>query len=246
MDYQLTNKKVLITGASGGIGKSLCENYLKAQCKIICTASSEEKINKLMKNYGNDNFYYLIDLSNVNSVSESIKKIAEEHKDIDILINNAGLTSDNLFLRMKYEQWQKVIDVNLNSNFLIIKEILPNMVKRRSGNIIGISSVVALTGNPGQSNYTASKSAIISMYKSIALEVAQRNIRINTVAPGFIQTAMTNELNQAQVESIKQKIPMNKLGNPQDVSNLVLFLSSELSSYITGQTFNINGGMLMV
>ena len=176
----------------------------------------------------------------------SIKQIAQEHRDIDILINNAGITNDNLFLRMKKEQWLDVINVNLNSNFYIIKEILPNMIKNKRGNIIGITSVVAITGNPGQANYTASKSAMISMYKSIALEVAQRNIKVNTIAPGFIKTPMTDKLNEAQTNEIMKKIPMKKLGKPEDVANLALFLSSNASSYITGQTFHINGGMLMV
>ena len=147
---------------------------------------------------------------------------------------------------MKDEQWQNVIDINLNSNFYIIKGILPNMIKKKSGNIIGITSVVAFTGNPGQSNYSASKSAIIAMYKSIALEVAQRNIRVNTIAPGFIKTFMTEKLNDIQKDIIMKKIPMNKFGEPKDVANLALFLSSNASSYITGQTFHINGGMLMV
>ena len=146
---------------------------------------------------------------------------------------------------MKEEQWHDVIDINLNSNYYIIKGILPNMIKKKEGNIIGITSVVAFTGNPGQSNYSASKSAIIAMYKSIALEVAQRNIRVNTIAPGFIKTFMTNKLNDIQKEAILKKIPMKKFGEPNDVANLALFLSSESSSYITGQTFHINGGMLM-
>ena len=146
---------------------------------------------------------------------------------------------------MKEEQWQNVIDINLNSNFYIIKGILPNMIKKKNGNIIGITSVVAFTGNSGQSNYSASKSAIIAMYKSIALEVAQRNIRVNTIAPGFIKTYMTEKLNDIQKEKIMKKIPMKKFGEPEDVANLALFLSSNSSSYITGQTFHVNGGMLM-
>ena len=246
MHYNLENKKILITGASGGIGKSLCEKFIKNNCKIICTSSSDEKINLLKKNYGSDHDYYLLNLSDINSLITTAKKIADEHNDIDILINNAGLTSDNLFLRMKKDQWQNVINVNLNSNFYLIKEILPHMIRKKSGNIIGITSVIAFTGNPGQANYAASKSAMIAMYKSIALEVAQRNIRINTISPGFIKTPMTKKLNENQVEAILQKIPMKQLGEPDDVANLALFLSSDVSSYITGQTFHINGGLLMV
>ena len=246
MKYNMNNKKVLITGASGGIGKSLCEKFIESNAIIICTSSNVEKLKNLKNLYGSHHHYYLLNLTNKDSISDSIKQISEDHDDIDTLINNAGTTNDNLFLRMKDEQWQNVIDINLNSNFYIIKRILPNMIKKKSGNIIGITSVVAFTGNPGQSNYSASKSAIISMYKSIALEVAQRNIRVNTIAPGFIKTFMTDKLSDTQKEAIMNKIPMKKFGEPNDVANLAIFLSSNASSYITGQTFHINGGMLMV
>ena len=244
--YEMSDKKVLITGASGGIGDSLCEKYISSNCKLICTSSNIDRLKNLENKYGSSHNYYLLNFFDNNLFSESIKQIASEHKDIDILINNAGITSDNLFLRMKKDQWLDVINVNLNSNFDIIKEILPNMIKNKSGNIIGITSVVAITGNPGQSNYTASKSAMIAMYKSIALEVAQRNIRVNTIAPGFIKTPMTEKLNAIQKEAIMKKIPMKKFGDPNDVANLALFLSGNASSYITGQTFHINGGMMMV
>ena len=246
MNYNLNNKKILITGASGGIGSSICQKFIENNCTIICTASNEEKLEKLKKQYGNNNFYYHLDLNDNDSLLTSIENISNEHNDIDVLVNNAGTTNDNLFLRMKKEQWNEVININLNSNFYIIKGIIPNMLKRRSGNIIGITSVVALTGNPGQTNYTASKSALIGMYKSLALEFGQRNIRINTIAPGFIKTPMTNKLNENQIDSIMKKIPMQKLGESKDIANMVLFLSSDDSSYITGQTFHINGGMYMV
>jgi len=246
MENNLENKKVLITGATGGIGQSLCEKFYKSKSQIICTSSNPERLENLKKLYGKNNYYYLLDFANLKSLPQNLKKISEDHKDIDVLINNAGITSDNLFLRMNDKQWNEVIDLNLNSNFFTIKEFLPMMIKRRSGSIIGITSVVALTGNPGQANYTASKSAMISMYKSIALEVAQRNIRINTIAPGFIKTKMTDKLNENQVNTIMEKIPMKKLGNTEDVANLALFLSGDLSNYITGQTFHVNGGMLMV
>ena len=246
MNYNIDNEKVLITGASGGIGKSLCEKFIESRAIIICTSSSSEKLKNLKNIYGSDHHYYLLNFNDKDSLSDSVNKISEEHNDIDTLINNAGITNDNLFLRMKDEQWSNVIDINLNSNFYIIKGILPNMIKRKCGKIIGITSVVALTGNLGQSNYSASKSAIIAMYKSIALEVAQRNIRVNTIAPGFIKTFMTDKLKDIQKEKIMEKIPMKKFGDPIDVANLALFLSSNASSYITGQTFHVNGGMLMV
>ena len=246
MKYKMNNNKVLITGASGGIGESLCKKFIESNAIIICTSSDTEKLKNLKNLYGSDHHYYLLNFTDKDSISDSVKQISEDHDDIDTLINNAGTTSDNLFLRMKDEQWHDVIDINLNSNYYIIKGILPNMIKKKEGNIIGITSVVAFTGNPGQSNYSSSKSAIIAMYKSIALEVAQRNIRVNTIAPGFIKTFMTDKLNDIQKDAIMKKIPMKKFGEPNDVANLALFLSSKSSSYITGQTFHINGGMLMV
>jgi len=172
--------------------------------------------------------------------------ISKEHKDIDVLINNAGITNDALLLRMKYSQWESIININLSSNFIIIKSILPSMIANRNGKIIGISSVVALTGNSGQSNYTASKGGMISMYKSIALEVARRNINVNIVSPGFIVSPMTDELKEDQKNNILERIPMKKFGKPEDIASLVLFLSSEEASYITGQNFHVNGGMLMI
>ena len=201
---------------------------------------------EVQNSFGNENIYYLLNLSDLNSLPSSISKITEENTDIDIFINNAGISKDNLFLRMKVDQWNEVINVNLNSNFFILKSILPNMIKNKKGNIIGITSVVANTGNPGQTNYTASKSGMISMYKSLALEVAQRNININLIAPGFIQTPMTEKLNDKQKNSIMEKIPMKKFGHPDDIANLAVYLASDVSSYITGQTFHVNGGMLML
>ena len=246
MNFNLKNKKVIITGSSGGIGSSLCKFFLKMECKIIFTSSDNNKLNELKNKFGNENSYYLLNLSELNSLPSSISKITEENSDIDILINNAGISKDNLFLRMKAEEWNEVINVNLNSNFYIIKSILPNMIKNKKGNIIGITSVVANTGNPGQANYTASKSGMISMYKSLALEVAQRNININLIAPGFISTPMTEKMNEKQKNFIMEKIPMRKFGHPDDIANLAVFLASDASSYITGQTFHVNGGMLML
>ena len=246
MNFNLKNKKVLITGSSGGIGLSLCKIFLKMECKIIFTSSNDNKLNELKNKFGNKNSYYLLNLSDTNSLPSSISKITEENRDIDILINNAGISKDNLFLRMKAEQWNEVINVNLNSNFYIIKSILPNMIKSKKGNIIGITSVVAHMGNPGQANYAASKSGMISMYKSLALEVAQRNININLISPGFIQSSMTEKLNDKQKNNIMDKIPMKKFGHPDDIANLAVFLASDASSYITGQTFHVNGGMLML
>ena len=246
MNFNLKDKKILITGSTGGIGKSLCEKFIENDCKIIFTSSNNSKLDNLKNKFGKNHLYYFLDLLNTKNLVAQIKKISKDNKDIDILINNAGITKDNLILRMSEEQWNDVINVNLSSNFHIIKYILPAMIKRKSGKIIGITSVVASTGNPGQANYSASKSGMISMYKSLALEVAQRNININLIAPGFIESPMTDKLNENQKEIIMKKIPMNKFGSGNDIANLALFLASDVSNYITGQTLHVNGGMLML
>ena len=239
------NKKVLITGGFGGIGSAICSKFLLNNYTLVLTATSEEKINILKDTYGNNQFYYKIDMLEPVSFKNSLEIIANNHKDLSVIVNNAGSTQDNLIFRMKEEQWSNVIQTNLNSNFQIIKSLLPNMLSNKYGKIIGIASVVALTGNPGQSNYVASKSGMIGLYKSIALEVAKRNININVVSPGFISTNMTDKLNDIQKNEILSKIPMNRFGSPKDVAELVYFLSSDHSNYITGQNFNVNGGMLM-
>ena len=246
MQANLENKKVLLTGASGGIGKALSQKFINNGANLIFTSSNNDKLDELRNLYGDVHSYYLLDLSKKENLIDNIKNIRENNKDIDIIINNAGITKDNLLLRMSVEQWQEVIDTNLSSSFYIIKNILPDMVKNRKGKILGITSVVALTGNPGQSNYTASKGGMIAMYKSLAIEVAQRNINVNLIAPGFIESPMTNELNDDQKKIIMNKIPMKRFGLPEDVANMALFLTSDHSSYITGQTFHVNGGMLML
>ena len=246
MQLDFKNKKVLITGASGGIGKTLVEKFINNGAKLIITSSNEDKLDILKSHYGNNHLYYLLDLSDTNKLADNVKKIREENRDIDILINNAGIAKDNLLIRMNKDQWQDVIDINLTSNFYIIKNILPDMIKSRKGKILGITSVVAFSGNPGQTNYTASKGGMIAMYKSLAIEVAQRNINVNLIAPGFIESPMTEALNEDQKKSIMDKIPMKKFGLPEDVANLALFLTSDYSSYITGQSFHVNGGMLML
>jgi len=240
------NKKIFITGASGGIGLSICEKFKKKEYQLILTSSSKEKINFLQNKFGSDNFYYEVDISDNISLQNCVEQVAADHSDISVIVNNAGTTEDNLIFRMKSDQWMKVIQTNLNSNYQIIKTLLPNMLSKKYGKIIGISSIVATTGNPGQSNYVASKSGMIGLYKSIALEVAKRNINVNIISPGFISTAMTDKLNENQKENYLSKIPMAKFGEPKDIANLVYFLSSDKASYITGQNFHVNGGMLMV
>ena len=222
------------------------KNLKKKEYQLILTSSSKEKINFLQNKFGSDNFYYEVDISNNISLQNCVEQVAADHNDISVIVNNAGTTEDNLIFRMKYDQWMKAIQTNLNSNYQIIKTLLPNMLSKKYGKIIGISSIVATTGNPGQSNYVASKSGMIGLYKSIALEVAKRNINVNIISPGFISTAMTDKLNENQKENYLSKIPMAKFGEPKDIANLVYFLSSDKASYITGQNFHVNGGMLMV
>ena len=240
------NKKIFITGASGGIGSAICKKFLDKNFILVLTSSSDNNISKLKEQYGDEHFYYKIDLSNSKNVQNCLDEISKNHKDISIIVNNAGKTQDNLIFRMKNDQWNEVLQTNLNSNYQIIKSLLPNMLSNKYGKIIGISSIVGSTGNPGQANYVASKSGLVGLYKSIALEVAKRNINVNIISPGFITTSMTDNLNEQQKKQYLSRIPMMRFGNPIDVANLVFFLSSEDSSYITGQNFHINGGMLMV
>ena len=242
----MIKKKILITGATGGLGSSIADKFRDNDYQLILTTSSSEKLNSLKELYGDKHFYYKLDLSNTDDLENKIKELANDHKDISVLVNNAGITDDGLILRMKLSQWNRVLETNLHSNFIIIKNILSNMVANKYGKIVGISSVVATSGNPGQSNYVASKSGMIGLYKSVAHEVAKRNINVNLVSPGFITTPMTEKLNDQQKQNILEKIPMQKFGEPIDIANLVFFLSENESNYITGQNIHINGGMLMV
>ena len=240
------NGKIFITGASGGIGSAICKKFIKKSFKLVLTSSSDEKILKLKEKYGDNHYYYKVDLSDPENLQTSLDEISKVHKDITVIVNNAGKTHDNLIFRMKSEQWSEIIQTNLSSNYQIIKSLLPNMLSNKYGKIIGVSSIVGSTGNPGQANYVASKSGLVGLYKSIALEVAKRNINVNIISPGFISTKMTDNLNVEQKKNYLSKIPMMRFGEPDDIANLVFFLSSDDSSYITGQNFHINGGMLMV
>jgi len=238
--------KVFVTGSSGGIGAAICKKFKENNYSLILTSSSEKKIEDLKNIYGDNHSYYSLDLSDVDNLQDNLNIISKDHKDISVIVNNAGITDDSLVIRMSNENWSKVIQTNLSSNYQIIKTLLPNMLSNRYGKIIGISSIVGSTGNPGQANYVASKSGMVGLYKSIALEVAKRNINVNTISPGFISTIMTDTLKDEQKETYLSRIPMSRFGKPEDVANLVYFLSSDDSSYITGQNFHINGGMLMV
>ena len=242
----MKKEKIFITGASGGIGGAITNKFNDTGHDLILTSSSSDKLSSLKDLYGNHHSYYLLDLSDLNKLALKMDEIVRDHPDVSIVVNNAGITIDNLLVRMKLQQWQEVIDTNLSSNFLIVKSILPNMIKNKKGKILGVSSVVATSGNPGQANYVSAKSGLLGFYKSLAHEVASRNINVNVVSPGFIVSPMTNKLTDLQKNKILENIPMKKFGKPSDVANLVYFLTSNDASYITGQNFHVNGGMLMV
>ena len=238
------NKKILITGATGGIGKALVKKFLSLDGNVLATGTKTEKLDELKKEFPNINILKF-DISDHSKIEEFIENVSSQLTGLDILINNAGINRDNLSLRMKEDEWKQVIDVNLGSTFLLCKYGIKKMLKNKYGRIVNITSVVGHTGNLGQANYAASKSGIIGMSKSLAIEYAKKNITVNCVSPGFIQSKMTDNI----VESIKavltSRIPMAKLGTGEDVSNTVAFLSSDAASYITGETIHVNGGMYM-
>ena len=230
------NKKLLITGGTGSIGNSICQYFKNNNCsEIYATTTNLSKVNP------NDTFIKFKELDLKKTHSINLDEIFDF--DIDFLILNAGLTKDNIFLRMSVDEWKDVIDVNLNSSFYILKHVLKKMIKQRFGRIIFISSVVAYTGNPGQVNYTASKSALSGMAKSLSLEFSTRNITVNCIAPGFIRSNMTDKLNDNQKQIILDQIPMKKMGEPEDIAKVAGFLCSDGASYITGQTIHVNGGL---
>ena len=238
------DKKILITGATGGIGYALVNNFVAREGNVLATGTKTEKLNALKQEFPNINILKF-DISDHSKIEEFIENTSSQLAGLDVLVNNAGINMDNLSLRMKDEEWKKVIDVNLGSTFFLCKHAIKKMLKNKYGRIVNITSIVGHTGNLGQANYAASKAAIIGMSKSLAIEYAKKNITINCVSPGFIQSNMTDKI----VESIKavltSRIPMSKLGTGEDVSNTVAFLSSDAASYITGQTLHVNGGMYM-
>ena len=241
----LKNKKAVITGATGGIGNSIIEKFHSQGAKVLGTGTNDDKLDKLKNNF-NGMVLKKFDISKHNEIEKFVDNVCDELDGCpDILINNAGITKDNLSLRMSQIEWQQVIDVNLTSTFLLCKFFLKKMIKNKFGKIINITSVVGHTGNVGQANYAASKSGIIGMSKSLALEYAKKNININCISPGFIKTNMTEKIDPKFQELILAKIPSNKLGDPSDVANVAAFLSSELSNYITGETIHVNGGMYL-
>ncbi len=238
------NKKILITGATGGIGRNLVKKYVELGGAVLATGTKDEKLEEIKKNFPRTNVIKF-DISNHSKIEEFVDNVALELGGLDILVNNAGMNMDNLSLRMKDEEWKNVIDINLSSTFLLSKYSIKKMLKNKFGRIVNITSIVGHTGNPGQSNYAASKAGIIGMTKSLAIEYAKKNITINCVSPGFIDTSMTKSLAEKVRLFLTSRIPMGRLGTGEDVSNCVVFLSSDEASYITGETLHVNGGMYM-
>ncbi len=239
----LKNLNIILTGATGVIGNSILNKLISAGSNILATGTNEEKLKKIQKINNKINIIKF-DISKhekIDSFIEDCSKIFSNK--IDILINNAGITQDNLSIRMKEEEWKKVIDINLSSTFLITKNVIKKMLKFKKGKIINITSVVGHSGNIGQANYAASKAGIVAMSKSLALEYGKKNITVNCVSPGFIASDMTNKISDEHTELLKSRISLNKFGNPEDVANTIAFLSSDLSDYITGETIHVNGGM---
>ena len=240
----LKNKKVLITGATGGIGNSLVEKFVKSEAIVVASGTNEEKLNDLKKKFSNIHIERF-KLDNHNKIDEFVDKIDKNLKGLDILINNAGITLDNLAIRLTEENWKKVLDINLTASFLMCKYAIKKMLKNKYGKIINITSVVGHTGNLGQANYAASKAGIIAFSKSLAIEYAKKNININCVSPGFIKTEMTDQINDEFRKILISKIPSGDLGKAEDISNCVVFLASDMANYINGETIHVNGGMYM-
>ncbi|MEO3478028.1 3-oxoacyl-[acyl-carrier-protein] reductase [Phaeobacter sp. CAU 1743] len=244
--FDLTGKTALITGASGGIGGDIARALHAAGATVALSGTREEPLKALAEELGERAFVLPCNLSDADAVEALPKQAAEVMGSVDILVNNAGITKDNLFMRMKDEEWQSVLDVNLTSTMRLCRGVLRGMMKARWGRIINISSVVGATGNPGQANYAASKAGMVGMSKSLAYEVANRGITVNAVAPGFIATAMTDKLNDNQKDAILTQIPAGRMGDSKEIAAAVLYLASAEAAYVTGSTLHVNGGMAML
>ena len=239
----LKNLNIILTGATGGIGNAILDKLYNLDANIIATGTKDEKLNILKEKYKNVKTKQF-DISNHELVENFINECSEIFNNkIDILINNAGVTQDNLTIRMKNEEWDKVINTNLSATFFLSKNAIKKMLKNKNGKIINITSVVGHTGNIGQANYAASKAGIIGMSKSLALEYGKKNIKINCISPGFIKSEMTDKISESFKKNLEEKISLERLGAPEDVANAVVFLASGLSDYITGETIHVNGGM---
>jgi 3-oxoacyl-[acyl-carrier protein] reductase len=244
--FDLTGKTALITGASGGIGEAIAVAFHAQGARVAVSGTRREKLDALAQRLGNHTPVLPCDLRDRSQLVELVPKAEAALGQLDILVNNAGITKDNLFMRMKDEEWDDVLAVNLTSAFVLCRAALRNMMRRRSGRIVNIASVSGILGNPGQGNYAASKAGLIGMTKSLAREVASRGITANCIAPGFIETQMTHGLNEKQTEAIAAAIPAGIFGKPEDVAAAAVFLASEEARYITGETLHVNGGMAMV
>lgn len=244
--FDLTGRKALVTGATGGLGEAIAR-ALHAQGAIVgLHGTREEKLKELAAELGDRTFIFPANLSDREAVKALGQKAEEEMGGIDILVNNAGITRDGLFVRMSDEDWDAVLNVNLTSVFNLTRELTHPMMRRRNGRIINITSIVGVTGNPGQANYCASKAGLIGFSKSLAQEIASRNVTVNCIAPGFIRSAMTDKLNEKQKEAIMGSIPMKRMGAGGDIAAAVVYLASDEAAYVTGQTLHINGGMAMI
>ncbi len=241
----IKNKNIIVTGASGGIGNSIVEKLSTSGANILASGTKIDKLDQLKNKFKNVKILKF-DISQSDKIEEFIENATTElGGNLDCIINNAGVTQDNLAIRMTFEEWKKVIDINLTSTFLMSKFAIKKMLKNKKGKIINITSVVGHTGNLGQANYTASKAGIVAMSKSLAIEYAKKNININCISPGFIKTEMTNKIDEKFKDIIISKIPSARLGEPEDIANAVLFLTSSHSDYINGETLHVNGGMYM-
>lgn len=244
--FDLTGKKALVTGASGGLGEAITR-MLHAQGAIVgIHGTREEKLNELAADLGERVMVFPANLSDRDAVKALGQSAEEKMEGVDILVNNAGITRDGLFVRMKDEDWDDVMAVNLTAVFNLTREIAYPMMRRRGGRIINITSIVGVTGNPGQANYCASKAGLIGFTKSLAAEIAPRNVTVNCIAPGFIASAMTEKLNDKQKDAIMSAIPMKKMGEGDDIASAVTYLASDEAGYVTGQTLHVNGGMAMI
>ena len=246
--FNLANKVAIVTGASRGIGKVIAKVFANAGAHVVCVARTEDAIKSLsdeINTNGGSASFQTCDIGDGYAFSSLISDIAKEQGKLDILVNNAGVTQDNLLMRMKEDQWDTVLNINLKGAFHGMKAAVRPMMKNRSGRIINITSIVGITGNPGQANYAASKAGLIGMSKSVAKEVATRGITVNCIAPGWIGTDMTDELSDEVKEEFLSRIPAKRIGSPEDIANTALFLASDEASYITGQTITVDGGRII-
>lgn len=244
--FDLNGKKALITGASGGIGEAIARQFHAAGAIVALHGTREEKLQALASELGERTHVMPANLSDLDEAAQLGKTAEEQLEGVDILVNNAGITRDGLFARMSNEDWDAVMNVNLTAVFRLTKEIAYPMMRRKGGRIINITSIVGVTGNPGQANYCASKAGMIGFSKSLAQEIASRNVTVNCIAPGFIASAMTDALNDKQKEAIMGAIPMKKMGEGDDIAAAAIYLASDAGRYVTGQTLHVNGGMAMI